>query len=748
MDEWRFYLLAPPRLVRNDASIALPRRKQWGLLTYLLLTRQSHERDTLATLLWPQASQQRARASLRRELARLRSLLPGLLQNSHTQVALSAAAVWVDVWAFAAHLAAVRAHDHAHASDAYCAACLDHLEAAHALYADDLLAGFALRDSPEFEEWHFFQQESLRGELLEVLDRRVRMEMAGADPEQAISPLRERLARDPLHEESHRRLIWLYAHTGQRAAALRQFRICRDALATELGVAPMPETVALYRQIAQAEPVPRHAEPVHTGGSSPPLAAPAHLFLDRERHLAQLNAHLAAACSGAGRIVFVTGAAGSGKTALLDHFARQALAQRGDLIVAGGCGTAPYGADASLLPFRDIFAMLAGECEWAENMPSDEQMNRLRALLPYLVAALLQAGPHLVDSLVAGEPLLARAAEFYLDRTEDYEHLRGLVTSHHGRVAEPAAYDLILPEIGAVLHALALRQPLLLLIDNLQWADDLTFDLLFHLGKRVGAQPMLLVGAYRPDEIVPGFANGALRDGLSVHHPLVALTHEFTRDFGAIQVDLDDVTPAENLAWLDALLAAQACRLSPLRRGMLFAQTRGHPLFSIELLQLWRARGWLRRNGAGYWVEAGMPELNALPLKAAAAIQRRLDRLSADAARLLAVASVEGEIFTARAVAAVLGWSERRTLELLAAELHHDHHLVAEVAELAADAPTQYRFTNPMICTYLYNQLDRGERHLLHDAFEQVLYAANPAAGCHAIPSGAMPDGTANNENP
>ena len=208
------------------------RRKQWGLLTYLLLTRQPHERDALAALFWPTCSQAHARADLRRELARLRSLLPDLLLCRCTEVALrTEPPLWVDVWAFAQHLAAVQTHDHP--SGIYCAACLEHLRAARALYTGDLLAGYTLAASPAFEEWHFFQQESLRSQLLEVLSNLAALEMAGANLAQAIPPLRQRLAIDPLHEESHRQLIWLYTHTGQRTAALRQFAECKDALARE-----------------------------------------------------------------------------------------------------------------------------------------------------------------------------------------------------------------------------------------------------------------------------------------------------------------------------------------------------------------------------------------------------------------------------------------------------------------------------------------------------------------------------------
>lgn len=708
MDGCQVYLFGPPHVTRHGQPVTIPRRKQWGLLAYLLLTRQPHERDALAALLWPAYSQERARADLRRELARLHRLLPDLLLTTHATVALAPPGqLWVDVWAFEEHLTSVNAH--AHRSGEACVACLEHLRAASALYVDDLLAGCTLPDNPEFEEWLFFQQESVRGWLLDALGALAQMEMANGNLSQAIPPLRQRLAIDPLDEESHRQLIWLYVHTGQRAAALRQFQKCQEVLANELGADPSVETLALFRQIAQA-PATRAAEPGPEQGAPTTRAAP--VFVGRDRQLAQLRGHLAAACDGQGHVAFVAGEAGSGKTALLSQFARQALSERRDLIVAGGCGTTPYGAGGLLLPFRDLFAMLTCdfECEWVESMPAGEQTARLRGLLPWVVHALVTLGPHLLGNLVTGSGLLARAGEVYLAHMEDYEQLRSLVNARREWGGEGETHHLIFAEVGAVLHALAARHPLLLLLDNLQWADPLSFDLLFHLGKRLGAQPILIVGAYRPDEIAPDDSARGGRSSLPAHHPLVALTHEFARDFGAVQVDLDEAPQAEAKAWLDALLQAEGCTLPPVLRDALFALTRGHPLFTCELLHLWREQGWLRRSGAGVWVAAAPPDLSVTPLKVAAAILRRLDRLSEEAVHVLAVASVEGEVFTVARVAAALGWSERRTLELVAAELHHRHRLVAEVA--AADG-LQYRFVQPMMRNYLYQQLDESERRLL-----------------------------------
>lgn len=720
MDEYQFSLLGPPHLKRDAQLVTVARRKHWGLLTYLLLTRQPQVRDSLATLFWPTCSQEHARADLRRELARLRSQLPGLVLCYDSMVALrQEPAPWVDVWEFERHLAAAHAHDHA--LDIYCPTCVAHLEAAHALYRDDLLAGYSLADSPAFEEWHFFQQESLRNQLLELLGTLARLQIAGGDLPQAILLIRQRLAIEPLHEESHQQLMWLYAHTGQRAASLRQFNECKHVLANELGIDPTPETFAIYHQI-MAQPVTpsapdrkREGSQWRDSGSRQQEQPPAPAFVGREQQLHQLQAQLDAACSGMGRVVFVTGEAGAGKTALLAEFARRAMAQHAELIVADAYGTALFGADAPLLPFRCLLATLTGDFEYvrAERELASAQTMRVQAFSPHVLHALVTAGPHLVGSMIAGDRLLATADAAYLNEAEDYERLRTIVTAHPAGEDEPESQHLILTEVGEVLHVLAAQRPLLLLLDDLHWADSLSLNLLFHLGKRLRAQSILIVGAYRPSQVAVVDSDRSHGSGLAAHHPLIALTHEFMRDFGPNLVDLETETADAARAWLDGFLAAEACQLSPMLRDSLFAQTHGQPLFTKEIIGLWREQGWLYCTEARVWCEASSPDLSLVPPRVAAAIQCRLDRVSDKAARLLTVASAEGETFTLGAIAAALQWSERETLEILATELHHQHHLVTELATGEGATAASYRFANPMIRTYLLSQLDQCELRLL-----------------------------------
>jgi serine/threonine protein kinase/DNA-binding SARP family transcriptional activator len=220
-------------------------------LAYLAVTGETHSREALATLLWPESEPGRSRARLRRELATLNELLgKGWLEVDRDQIGLVRSGdrqVWLDVTAFQELLASRQ--QHGHPLSEVCPECLQPLREAVALYRGDFLAGFSLPDSPEFDEWQFFQAESLRQALASALERSVRILSSQGEYEAAIPYARRWLALDPLHEPAHRRLMQLYAWAGQWAAALRQYGECEQALKAEFGAPPSAETIALYETI-------------------------------------------------------------------------------------------------------------------------------------------------------------------------------------------------------------------------------------------------------------------------------------------------------------------------------------------------------------------------------------------------------------------------------------------------------------------------------------------------------------------
>jgi DNA-binding SARP family transcriptional activator len=340
-------LLGPPHLERDGSPLEFETRKALALLAFLAVSGERHNRDELATLLWPEYGQAQARAYLRYTLWALKKTLGETwLEIDREQVGLARREdLWVDVAHFRTCLAARRTHGHP--VENVCSACLPLLAEAAALYRGDLVAGFTLTDSPAFDDWQTFHRESLQRELAGALHCLVLGQSARGEYEQAIAHARRWLALDRLHEQAHRWLMRLYAWAGEEAAALRQYQDCAQLLDAELGVSPEDGTTALYNAIKakHAPPLPRLVEaperltpppPPFLEWPAAPLEAEEITFVARQPELAQLGAFLDLALARQGRVVFVTGEAGSGKTALLREFARRALLAAADLLVTSG----------------------------------------------------------------------------------------------------------------------------------------------------------------------------------------------------------------------------------------------------------------------------------------------------------------------------------------------------------------------------------------------------------------------------
>ena len=187
MSQLALFFLGPPRIDRDGAPVEVGRRKVVALLAYLAITGKSHSRDALATMLWPEMDQIRARAALRRTLHELKKALGGgWLKVNREAVRLDQrSGVWLDVAQFRSLLATCQTHGHPESE--VCSGCQRLLAEAVTLYSDDFLAGFTLRSNPAFDEWQFFQTESLKRELASALERLVISHSAQGEFEQGIT---------------------------------------------------------------------------------------------------------------------------------------------------------------------------------------------------------------------------------------------------------------------------------------------------------------------------------------------------------------------------------------------------------------------------------------------------------------------------------------------------------------------------------------------------------------------------------
>ncbi|MFP4345619.1 MAG: AfsR/SARP family transcriptional regulator [Anaerolineales bacterium] len=341
MPELRLHFLGSPQVEYAGKPVEIRRRKALALLAYLAVTGRPHTREALAALLWPDYEQSSALAYLRRALWTLNQTPVGQWIAAEREVLSFEpdAEVWLDVEAFGERLEGCEAQGHGPRQ--VCAICQPRLEEAVELYPDDFLAGFGLEDSAAFDEWQFFQTESLRQALTGALERLVHCHAEAGDLEEALRYARRWLHLDDLNEAVHRTLMRLYARTGQRTLALRQYEACVRSLKEGLNLAPSAETVSLYRSIRsgegvvsqpdmavpQASPPPSESRPVPppppgSASPSPPrrrLPLPSTPFVGRQVELERVQERL---LGGECRLLTLLGPGGMGKTRLAIESAR------------------------------------------------------------------------------------------------------------------------------------------------------------------------------------------------------------------------------------------------------------------------------------------------------------------------------------------------------------------------------------------------------------------------------------------
>jgi hypothetical protein len=395
---------------------------------------------------------------LRKALSVLNRELGGRwLVSSRSEVALDGD-VQVDVWDFREALR--RVESHGHPPDGACADCLDDLAEAGGLYRDDFLAGFGIRDSAAFDDWQRQVADELRHELTVALDRLVEAHTHRGSLDAAVAHANRRLAIEPLHELTHRRLVLLHAWSGRRAEAVRQYERCVQLLERELGVAPMGETTAVYEAVLAGQPPPAPSPPA--GEPTTVAASRPSMLVGRTEELRRITGVHAMAGSG-GRVVAVEGEAGIGRTALLDAAVTEAR-DRGALVVTLRGREAERSLPYALL--ADAIRQVAIEAS-----PG----------LTEVPAAWLAEVARLVPELLESHPDLQPAPAVDAPETRR-------------RLLEGARRTLLGGVAGSV--------PGLVVVDDLQWVDDPSLDALLYLADRLTDAPCCLVLAWRT-EMVP-----------------------------------------------------------------------------------------------------------------------------------------------------------------------------------------------------------------------------------------------------
>ena len=508
------------------------------------------------------------------------------------------------------------------------------LQEALALYAGDLL--------PEcYDDWVIPERERLQALFAGVLQRMARSLEDQRDYQGAIDTIRRLIRCDPLREEPYRDLMRLHALNGDRAAAIHAYHTCADTLQQELGVEPGAATRQVYeRLLSERAGV---AEPLVALRGTLPLVG-------RQQEWNQLLAAWRGAVAGVPRMVLLEGEAGIGKTRLVEELVAWATRQ-GLQAMSANC----Y-APARTLAYAPVAAWLR-----ARPLPPLEPvwLTELARLLPEL----LERHPNLPPP----GPLV-----------DEWQRQR-----------------LFTALARAILGS---GQPLLLVIEDLQWCDPDTLDWLHLLLRRDAHSRLLVVGTLRQGEA--GSAEG-----------LEALFASLRRDDALVEIAIGPLGQGEAAA-----LAAHAAGhpLTPQQAARLYHDTEGNPLFVVEAVRAGAFDAQAPEPAASLEGAAAQPR--TLPPRVQAVLATRLLALSPAARELLAVAATVGREFTFDVLRRASGGDE----DVLVGALDElwQRRIVRERGEAS------YDFGHHYLREAAYNALSAARRHILHRRVAEAMETA------------------------
>ncbi len=643
-------LLGTPLVVLDDQPLTITRKKSRALLYYLASHDKPLTRDQLLAIFWPDSDRVSAQQVLRTTLHGLRQALGTALVVDENTLSL-APDTNIDARTFEANLQAQRPTSN-----------LQSLASTLQLYRGDFLAGFALSDSAEFDNWLAEQQEHYRRLAIRGFIALATLHEQQQDYHTALAALDRALAFDPLQEDVQRSALRLHYLAGDRTGAIRRYESLRKLLDEEMGVPPMAETRALYDEIIRDQvvkdqrseiglrPRPSTSQATTIGGQQP--ASNALPFTGRQIELMKLDEAAAAR-----QLAFIEGEPGIGKTRLAAEYLRT----------------------------RPGLQLVSAAHELERTLPYQPFIDMLRGLLAMPGWSSLQAQ---LDLPVVWWHELAR-----------------LVPEVMPQAISPAADESRLWEgVHQFLIELSRLQPITLFIDDGQWADASTLGLLGYLVRVTAASPattarsapIVFVAASRPIE---------------PRTPLTSLIQTLTREGRVLRLSLDRLSSSETTALAQQISPTFAYPLA----DWLLQRSEGNPYILSELINHARESGLLHADGSVNL--SALSSSPVVPPSIYSLIQARLSRLSDPARRILDAAVAMGRVFEFEVVARAAALSENAALDAL------DELRAARLIEPQGSEGSSYVFDHSLTMEVAYREVGEPRHRLLHRRVAEAMEA-------------------------
>jgi DNA-binding SARP family transcriptional activator/tetratricopeptide (TPR) repeat protein len=524
---------------------------------------------------------------------------------------------------------------------------------------EDALALWRGPPLSDFAYQHFAQTEIARLEeaRLTCLEERIEARLAEGCHASLVGELEALVGMHPLRERLRGQLMLALYRTGRQAESLQVYQDARRALVDGLGIEPSRALRDLHQRVLSQDPVLELAP-----RSEPEAEVTRAAFVGRAEELAELVDGLEEAIAGHGRLFLLVGEPGIGKSRLADELTRLARA-RGTRVLVGRCWEA--GGAPAYWP-------------WVQSLRAyvrEEEPASLRAQLG-------TGGAHVAQ-------ILPELRELFPDLSEP-----------PALESEGARFGLF-DATAQFLRNASARRPILLVLDDLHAADTPSLLLLQYLAREAGSMRILLLGALRDVDPIPGEA-------------LTGMLAEVAREPVTRRISLGGLNERAVAEYVESTAAEIA---SPELVAALHGETDGNPLFLAETVRLLALEG-VRPESPGIAI--------TIPQSVRDVIARRLAHLSADCKRLLALASVLGREFALTPLARAGGVSENELLDVL------DEAMIARVVSDVPGASGRLRFAHVLIRDTLYEELTTVRRVRLHRLVVETLEGLyGPEPGSH-----------------
>lgn len=672
-------VLGPIRITHAGKPVLFPTRKAEALLIYLALHRGVQSRKQLAMRFWPGHDTSRVLGSLRSTLVRLRQALgeheeglDHLKVTPDTLTLLQDESLCLDIqlveraWQRMARFSSSQAlaHDEQQV-----------IEEALALVRGPFAENLPLQELPELEEWTHSQRLYWQHRAVDLADRLSQSYMLQGRWQEAGQKLLHWLELDPLSHDATQRLMQVVAAQGRQSEALNLYQHYCSRLRAELDAEPDADLQTLALQIRQATSTLHPAARPTQRLTAAALLEQAPM-VGRASELELLIEHTISLRQGLSHTIAITGEAGIGKSRLLREFVPWAQSQGTDVLQ---CQTSP---NAGRLPYQPMIGLLRSRLESInalEDALEDVWLTELSRLLPEVRDSYPDLPPPAYDPTVGPTHL--------------YE------------------------AIARLLMWLARQRPLVVVLEDLHWADQATLDLLLYLVGSWRRQPngLLLVLTYRLNE-------GPLTSRLDTW------LYDLERGLPVVPLALNRLSEHEMydyVVWLhthsnhaanDPVTAPSEPQPLSLEQvtGRLYQRTQGQPLYLVEMLKDLLGRVQMHQDGG----KGGVNQLDILalltttswesqlPPRVRQLILDRLRRLTPEARRLLSsVAVLEQEVSLA-ILLPVSGLSESQGLVAL--------EEASGLGFLQGCTEGRYRFVHELMREVVYRAEEKGQLQLLH----------------------------------